>query len=152
MNNKYIQRQEVFDYPSKKIPVVFCIDVSASMDACKGGIPTGKTGYEDGQMWNYVTGGISIMQNLRNCVNAFHDAMLNDRKTSVSCQTAYVTFGDHVSVIEEFGLVKNKKAPTEKLIAKDNSTYIVEALKMSLKMRLIRKITDNYRIFAAFYF
>ena len=116
LNNKYIERQqiEITDFPNKKLPVVFCIDVSNSMNSRVPGTP------------------FTVMDNLRKGVEGFHNAMVNDRKASVSCQTAYITFGERVTVIEDFGLVKNKQAPIDKLIAKDNCTYIVDALKTSL--------------------
>lgn len=148
-DNKYLKRQEIVDYPGKKLPVVFLIDVSDSMNNCEGGIPTGKTEYSDGQTWNLATGGISIMQILKERLNDFHDAIKEDRKTSITCQTAYVTFGDKATLIEDFGVVRNKVAPIDKLVAHDNNTYICDALEMSLNMldeqkRLIRESHSDY--------
>ena len=133
-DNKYIQRQEAVDYPGKKLPVVFCIDVSKSMRQCEGGVPTGKTEFMDGEFWRVVEGGHSIMQTLIERVKDFHDAMREDKKTSITCQTAYVTFGDIANKIEDFGIVKNKEAPVDKIIANAENTYICDALEMSLKM------------------
>ncbi len=134
IDNKYVQKQELIDYNGKKIPVVFCIDVSFSMNQCEGGVPTGETFSSDGQDWRVVDGGHTIMQDLIDRVEDFHNAMKEDRKTSITCQTAYVTFGDKATKIEDFGLVKNKKAPTDKLKANDNNTLIVDALELALKM------------------
>lgn len=134
-DNKYIQRQEAIDFPGKKLPVVFCIDVSDSMNRCEGGIPTGRTEVSDNENWIIVEGGgHTIMQTLIERVKDFHNAMKEDRKTAVTCQTAYVTFGDKANKIEDFGIVKNKKAPVDKLEANSNNTYICDALEMSLKM------------------
>lgn len=134
IDNKYIQRQEAVDYPGKKLPVVFCIDVSDSMNQCEGGVFTGRTEFRDGQNWNIMEGGHSIMQTLIERVKDFHAAMREDKKTSVTCQTAYVTFGDSANKIEDFGIVKNKQAPVDKLKAYADNTYICDALEMSLKM------------------
>ena len=132
--NKYLKRQEIVDYPGKKLPVVFLIDTSGSMNRCDDGIRTGRSVYIDGQQWNEVEGGTSIMMNLLNRVEDFHEAMIQDRKTSVTCQTAYVTFSDEANMVEDFGLVKNKKAPIDKLFADGDETYIVNGLNLSLKL------------------
>jgi uncharacterized protein YegL len=75
--------------------------------------------------------------------------MKEDKKTSITCQTAYVTFGDNANVIEDFSVVKNKKAPTDKLVANDNDTYIVDALELSLKLldeqkQMLRDMGNSY--------
>lgn len=149
-DNKYIKRQEIMEFSCKKLPVIFCIDVSDSMNQCKGGVPTGQTVFSDGKMWNIVTGEThSIMDTLREKVKDFHNAMKNDKKTSYTCQTSYLTFGDHPELIEDFGIVANKDAPVDKLIAEANSTYIVDALEMALKLldeqkELIRSLGSKY--------
>jgi len=150
IRDKYIQRQEAVDYPGKKLPVVFCIDVSDSMNQCEGGRDTGRSEYRDGINWRIVDGGgQTLMGTLKERVKDFHDAMQEDRKTSVTCQTAYVTFGDTATVIEDFGIVKNKKAPVDKLVANADSTYICDALEMSLKMldeqkQMLRDMGNDY--------
>jgi uncharacterized protein YegL len=133
--NKYVLQQEAIDYPGRKLPVVFCIDVSNSMKQCEGGIDTGRREYRDGQMWTIVKNGKnSLIDAVKERVNDFHLAMQEDKKSSVTCQTAYITFGDNAKLIEDFGVVKDKKAPIDKLIAKDDNTYICDALEMALKM------------------
>ena len=148
-DNKYLKKQEIVDYPGKKLPVVFLIDISSSMNACEGGVPTGRTEFSDGVQWNIVEGGHSIMQDLLERVQDFHDAMKDDRKASITCQTAYVTFGDDARMIEDFGIVKNKKAPIDKLEAGDNETYIVKGIKKALQLldeqkKLIRDEGGDY--------
>lgn len=148
--NKYIQRQEAVNYPGKKLPVVFCIDVSDSMNECKGGIPTGEKKYSDGVEWTLVTdGGSTTLDSLKDMLRKFHCAMQEDKKASVTCQTAYVTFGDCATKIEDFGIVKNKKDPCDKLVAKDNHTFIVDGIKLSLKMldeqkQMLKDLGNNY--------
>ena len=136
MENKYLQRQtnEVREYPGKKLPVVFLIDVSTSMNACNGGTPTGKQVFKDGQYWNEVIGGKTIMDNLKERILDFHKAMQEDVKTATTCQTAYVTFGAKTEIIEDFGIVKNKKAPIDEINANEDNTCIVDGIEKSLEI------------------
>ena len=110
MENKYIQRQtnEVREYPGKKLPVVFLVDVSYSMS--------------------------NIMEVLKDKVVDFHKAMQEDVKTATTCQTAYVTFGATTEIIEDFGIVKNKKAPIDEINANEDNTYIVDGIEKSLEI------------------
>lgn len=133
--NKYLKRQEIIDYPGKKLPVVFLVDMSYSMKAVKGGTPTGETYFSDGKTWNLVTNGTdSVMDRLKRRVQDFHEAMTRDHRTSVTCQTAFVAFGDRARVLDDFSLVKNTEVSTDRWEAGDQSTFIADGIEMALRM------------------
>ncbi len=138
MENKYIkkQEQEVFENSGKKLPVIFCIDVSQSMRKIIDGTgkPTGETFESDGKEWTVVDGGTSIADVAMECLKDFNEQMKKEVLTRTTCQTAYVTFGDKASKIEDFGLVQGKDVPLDKLKFEDDDTKIVDALYMCLDM------------------
>ena len=148
--NKYLKRQEIIDYPGKKLPVAFLIDMSDSMNKCKGGTPTGETQFSDGVAWFIVRNGSeTVMDRLKRRVQDFHEAMARDRRTSVTCQTAFVGFGDRARVLDDFSLVKNKAVSTDRWEAGDNDTFIADGIEMALRMldgqkELIQKEGGDY--------
>ena len=92
---------------------------------------TGKTVYNDGQMWNIVTGGISAINDLNDGLNQFFEAIRTDEVAVYSAEICVITFGGKkAEVISNFATVD--QIDTSFSLVADGDTYMGEAVNMAL--------------------
>ena len=86
--NDLVRLQDLVNNPTPRVPVCLCLDTSGSMNQIIGGDveATGEQFYEDGKMWDIVTGGITAIEELTEGVKAFYDELRNDEVAQYSAE------------------------------------------------------------------
>lgn len=133
MNNNIVDLNDLENNPTPRVPVCLCLDTSGSMGRIVRGETksTGKTVYNDGQMWNIVTGGISAINDLNDGLNQFFEAIRTDEVAVYSAEICVITFGGKkAEVISNFATVD--QIDTSFSLVADGDTYMGEAVNMAL--------------------
>lgn len=133
MNNNIVNLNDLENNPTPRVPVCLCLDTSGSMGRIVRGETksTGKTVYNDGQMWNIVTGGISAINDLNDGLNQFFEAIRTDEVAVYSAEICVITFGGKkAEVISNFATVD--QIDTSFSLVADGDTYMGEAVNMAL--------------------
>jgi uncharacterized protein YegL len=112
-----VSLKELVNNPNNMIPLVLCLDVSISM--------------QDEDRIGHLNRG----------VKKFYDALNADNRTKYSVDISVVTFGDKIEVLEDFGLIANKRPLN--LRATGEYTKIAEGIEKSLDLLNNRK--NEYR-------
>lgn len=105
---------------SRRLPIVFCLDVSPSMD------------------WE-VLGNNTPMELLNEAVKAFISELKEDVKARTCAEIAFVTFSTHIELDTEFTSVKSLEIPKLKAV-EEGGTQIAKAV-----LRSIEKIEERRR-------
>ncbi len=133
MNNNIVDLNDLENNPTPRVPVCLCLDTSGSMGRIVRGETksTGKTVYNDGQMWNIVTGGVSAINDLNEGLNQFFEAIRTDEVAVYSAEICVITFGGKkAEVISNFATVD--QIDTSFSLVADGDTYMGEAVNMAL--------------------
>ena len=145
MEDIYFNRVN-FANKAKRVPICFCIDTSDSMLSVVEGLDrvrsTGRSEYKDGQNWEIVEGGISLMDKIHEGMSNFYDAILDDDMACDSCESAIVTFSDTPKLYEGFSSVDRKKAPDFHSMV-GGETNMSSAIRMALDM--LEKQKEYYK-------
>ncbi len=124
---------------ASRIPVCFCIDTSASMLRVTGGdfVQTGKTEFRDGQYWNVVEGGETLLDELNEGIKAFFAAIKNHEQARSSCEIAAVSFDDKARKLQDFSSVD--KRGTLVLTHTGEHTAMAQGVQLALDLLAERK-------------
>ena len=135
-----LRLQDLVDNPTARVPVCLCLDTSYSMGRIVGGDTkeTGEQVYQDGQMWDIVTGGISAIEELSEGVKAFYEALRNDEVAQYSAEVCVVTFGGSApQLVVDFANI-NRQPELPPLTA-EGETPMGEAVNLALDCLGARK-------------
>lgn len=135
-----LRLDDLVDNPMARVPVCLCLDTSGSMGRVVGGETqdTGRQKYEDGILWNIVTGGITAIQELTDGVRAFYDELKNDEVAQYSAEICVVTFGGiKPELIMDFANI-DRQPPLPNLVAQGD-TPMGEAVNLALDCLETRK-------------
>lgn len=131
--NELLRMQDLVNNPTARVPVCLCLDTSGSMSRVVGGEieSTGEQVFEDGQMWDIVTGGVTAIEELSEGVQAFYDELRSDEVAQYSAEVCIVTFGGHSPrLIVDFANI-DRQPELPELIA-DGDTPMGEAVNLAL--------------------
>lgn len=135
-----LRLQDLVNNPTARVPICLCLDTSSSMGRIVGGDfqETGKQVYEDGQMWNIVTGGVSAIDELAEGVKAFYEELLNDEVAQYSAEVCVVTFGgDTPQLVVDFANIDRQ--PELPPLTAEGETPMGEAVNLALDRLEVRK-------------
>lgn len=144
MNNDLLRLEDLVNNPTARVPVCLCLDTSGSMSRVVEGEyqSTGETVYNDGQVWNVVTGGITAIEKLTEGVKAFYDELQEDEVAQYSAEVCIITFGGtEPKLVMDFANI-DRQPELPDLIAEGN-TPMGEAVNMALDCLERRK--QQYR-------
>jgi len=138
-NVALIDKKGLVDNPTTRVPICLCLDVSGSMGRVIGGDyrETGIKEHYDGEEWEIVEGGISLISKLQEGVELFYDAIRSDDIARYSADVAIVTFADDAKVIQNFRTLDDAQV-IPKLEA-GGETAMGKAVNLSLDMLEQRK-------------
>lgn len=140
--NNLLRIQELINNPTPRVPICLCLDTSGSMGAVEGEcVRTGETVYEDGKMWNIVTGGTSRIDELQKGVEQFYKAIGEDEVAVYSAEICVVTFNDKANCIMDFSTLESQKGIPELKVKGD--TAMGEGVNLALDLLENRK--QEYR-------
>jgi uncharacterized protein YegL len=108
-----ITLKELVNNPNNMIPIVLCLDISASM--------------QDEDRIGHLNSGVKM----------FYDALNADNRTKYSVDIAVVTFGDKITVLQDFSLIANIDMLS--LRATGLYTKIADGIEKSLELLEQRK-------------
>lgn len=142
-NYSLMDKRDLENNPSARVPVCLCLDVSYSMGQiiANEGRRTGETIFRDGEEWGIVEGGTTLMDRLKEGLEKFYSAIFSDRITKYSADIAIITFGDNPDVVQEFQTLEEGQVVPELKLSGD--TAMGAALNMALDMLEQRK--EKYR-------
>ena len=118
----YMGDDDFIDNPTTRVPVCILLDTSGSM----------KKSVEDDLSFK------SKIEALNHGLNMFYDAVKNNDDACYAAEVSVVTFGERVEVIEDFGLVMNKKPVNLKA---EGGTLLGHAMMKALELLEKRKAT-----------
>ncbi len=140
MDNKFIGEDDLVYNTSARIPVCLCIDTSASMNRAidpENLVYTGEQEFIDGQYWDIVEAGDTLMSEMVKGVNKFYEAIKNDEQALASCEVAIVSFDDNAKLISDFSSIEKKP---EFVTPQDgDSTQMGAGLNLALDLLAKRK-------------
>lgn len=140
--NMLLRVQDLVNNPTPRVPICLCLDTSGSMGAVDGEcIETGETIYEDGKMWNIVTGGTSRIDELKNGVEEFYEAIRQDEMAVYSAEICVVAFNDRATCVMDFANIERQDEIPE-LVAQGD-TAMGEGVNLALD--LLEKRKQEYR-------
>ena len=128
-----LRLQDLVNNPIPRIPVCLCLDTSGSMGKIVSGDvkETGEQFYQDGKLWNLVTGGISALDEMINGVRTFYEELRSDEVAQYSAEVCIVTFGGtKPKLILDFANIE-RQTDLPKLVA-EGDTPIGEAVNLAL--------------------
>ena len=131
--NDLVRLQDLVNNPTPRVPVCLCLDTSGSMNQIIGGDveATGEQFYEDGKMWDIVTGGITAIEELTEGVKAFYDELRNDEVAQYSAEICIVTFGGlNAELIADFANIDRQPELTQ--LKASGDTPMGEAVNLAL--------------------
>lgn len=140
MNENLLRLEDLVNNPTPRVPVCLCLDTSGSMGRVIGGevIETGKSEFSDGKMWNIVEGGVSAIDELKEGVNLFYDAIRKDEVAMFSAEICIITFGGNSPrLVEDFSNIERQ--PNLPQLIADGDTPMGEAVNLALDRLEIRK-------------
>ena len=109
MDNNLLRIQDLVNNPTPRVPICLCLDTSGSMDAVEGDCtPTGETVFEDGRVWNIVTGGTTRIQELQKGIELFYEAIREDEIAVYSAEICIVTFDSTAKCILDFANIERQ--------------------------------------------
>jgi uncharacterized protein YegL len=111
-NLMILRQEDLITNPTTRLPVCLCLDVSGSMNRAEGGIPTGKQEFIDGQMWNIVEGGTTVLEEVKKGVEYFFEAIKSDEIARYSVELSIVIFGDEAKTILDFANINRQRVPS----------------------------------------
>lgn len=131
--NDLVRLQDLVNNSTPRVPVCLCLDTSGSMNQIIGGDveATGEQFYEDGKMWDIVTGGITAIEELTEGVKAFYDELRNDEVAQYSAEICIVTFGGlNAELIADFANIDRQPELTQ--LKASGDTPMGEAVNLAL--------------------
>jgi len=131
-----LRQQDLVSNPTTRLPVCLCLDVSGSMNRTEGGIPTGRTEFIDGEMWNIVEGGTTAIQELQKGVEYFFEAIKSDEIARYSVELSIVVFQSDATVILDFANIDRQRVPS---LTANGSTSMGEGVNLALDILEQRK-------------
>lgn len=138
--NDLLRTEDLVNNPTARIPICLCLDTSGSMGRVVGGetCATGQQVYQDGQMWNVVTGGIVAIDELTRGVSAFYEELRSDEVARYSAEVCIVTFGgEEPRLVMDFANLDRQTAlPT---LTAQGDTPMGEAVNLALDCLESRK-------------
>lgn len=142
MDNKLLRVEDLVNNPTARVPICLCLDISASMGAVEGDcVPTGETVFEDGKVWNIVTGGTSRIEEMREGVELFYEAIREDEMAVYSAEICIVTFNSKATCLVDFANIERQKEIPQ-IIAKGD-TAMGEGVNLALD--LLEKRKQEYK-------
>lgn len=132
MDNDLIRLEDLVNNPTPRVPICLCLDTSGSMARVVSGEvkETGEQFYQDGRMWNLVTGGISALDELCDGVKTFYEEIRNDEIAQYSAEICIVTFGGTPKLIVDFANIDRQTNLPE--LKAEGDTPIGEAVNLAL--------------------
>lgn len=141
-NNMLLRMQDLVNNPTPRVPICLCLDTSGSMGAVEGDcIETGETIFEDGKTWKLVTGGTSRIDELRDGVELFYDAIREDEMAVYSAEICIVTFNSKAQCVLDFANIDRQETLPE--IVAQGDTAMGEGVNLALD--LLEKRKQEYR-------
>lgn len=141
-NNMFLRVEDLVNNPTPRVPICLCLDTSGSMGAVEGDcIETGETVYEDGRMWNIVTGGTSRIKELQKGVEQFYGAIREDEIAVYSAEICIVTFDSKAECILDFANIERQETIPKLQPAGD--TAMGEGVNLALD--LLEKRKQEYK-------
>ena len=141
-NNMLLRVQDLVNNPTPRVPICLCLDTSASMNAVEGEcVETGETIFQDGKLWNLVTGGTTRIDELRCGVEQFYEAIREDEMAVYSAEICIVTFDSKAQCVMDFANIDRQEKLPE-LIAQGD-TAMGEGVNLALDLLENRK--QEYR-------
>jgi uncharacterized protein YegL len=136
--NLLLRLEDLVNNPTARVPVCLCLDTSGSMGAVEGECtPTGETVFDDGKMWNLVTGGTSRIDELNEGIKLFYDAIREDETALYAAEISIVTFDDEARCIADFANI-DRQTDIPELIA-EGMTALGEGVNLALDLLERRK-------------
>jgi uncharacterized protein YegL len=133
-----LRLEDLVNNPTPRVPICLCLDTSGSMGAVTGDyVETGETVFEDGKVWNLVTGGTSRIAELQEGINSFYAAIREDEIAVYSAEICIVEFNDEANCVLDFANVDRHNEIPE-LEAKGN-TALGEGVNLALDLLEQRK-------------
>ena len=132
-----IEEEDLVNNPTTRLPICLCLDTSYSMNRVEGGRPTGRTEFRDGQMWNIVEGGTPAIEELKEGIKHFFEAIKSDDIAKYSAEIAIVIFNDKAEVLLGFSNIERQKVPN--LEADSDSTVMGKGVDLALDILEKRK-------------
>ncbi len=104
---------EFVDNPEPRVPCVLILDTSGSMSevVANCGELTGETVMSDGRQYNLVKGGTTRIDLLNQGLVTLKETLAADSLASRRAEIAIVTFGDAVTVVQDFVTAENFQPP-----------------------------------------
>lgn len=131
-----LRQKDLVSNPTTRLPVCCCLDISGSMNRTEGGIPTGRTEYIDGEMWNIVEGGTTALDELKKGLEYFFEAIKSDEIAKYSVELSIVVFGDKAATILDFANIDRQKLPA---LSANGNTAMGSGVEMALDLLERRK-------------
>jgi len=131
-----LRQQDLVTNPTTRLPVCLCLDVSGSMNRTEGGTPTGRQEFIDGAMWDIVTGGTTALQELKQGIKYFFEAIKNDEVARYSVELSIVVFQDNATTILDFANIDRQRVPS---LTAQGSTAMGEGVNLALDILEQRK-------------
>lgn len=136
--NLLLRLEDLVNNPTARVPVCLCLDTSGSMGAVEGEcIPTGETVFEDGQLWNIVTGGTSRIDELNAGIQLFYDAIGEDEIAMYAAEICIVTFDDEARCVADFANIERQTDIPE--LTAQGMTAMGEGVNLALDLLEQRK-------------
>lgn len=139
--NSMIRMKDLVDNPIPRVPVCLCLDISGSMGRAKGGNPTGRTVFKDGQEWRVVTGGTCCIDEMQKGIKQFYNDIREDEIARYSAEISIVTFNDKAECVMDYASI-DSQGPLPQLKAEGN-TDIGEGVNLALDM--LEKRKNDYK-------
>ncbi|MDY4573987.1 MAG: VWA domain-containing protein [Intestinibacter sp.] len=142
MNNMLLRVEDLVNNPTARVPICLCLDTSGSMGAVEGDcIQTGETVFEDGKMWNVVTGGTSRIEEMKKGVELFYEAIREDEMAVYSAEICIVTFNSKATCLVDFANIERQKEIPQ--IIAQGDTAMGEGVNLALD--LLEKRKQEYK-------
>lgn len=131
---------EFVDNPEPRVPCVLLLDTSGSMNevVANCGEMTGETVMSDGRQYNLVKGGTTRIDLLNEGLATLKETLAADSLASRRAEIAIVSFGDAVTVVQDFVTAEQFQPPQ---LHAAGTTPMGQAIVTGLEMITKRKAT-----------
>lgn len=137
--------REFSNNTNARLPVLFLLDASSSMD----GIVRGdhqqvlRQEHSDGINWNIVTGDnlVTRMDELNTGLQRFISDILVDPLAKLAADVAVITFARTTTTVKEFGPIRESDTGLKISTSRENETLLGEAVELALSELDSRKRT-----------